>query len=59
MNNLSRAEVEALAAVQNALRMVWRAARFCAVADMDGDEIMQPLDEARRLLVQVAKVIQG
>ena len=59
MNNLSRRETEALAAVENARFMLLRADKLCAEAGMDGDEVVQPLDEARRLLEHVAKVIQG
>jgi hypothetical protein len=59
MNNLSRLEAEALAAVQNALRMLVLADKLCAEAGMDGDEVVQPIDEARRLLQDVAKLIQG
>jgi len=59
MKNLSKLEVEALCAVQSAQRMVEFADKICAEAGMDGDEVMLPLDEARHLLEQVIKVIQG
>jgi len=59
MNNLSRRETEALAAVENARFMLLRADKLCAEAGMNGDEVMLPLDEARHLLEQVIKIIQG
>ena len=59
MKDLSKSEVKALTAVGNAWRMVLRADKLCAEAGMDGDEVVQRLDQARRLLEQVAKMIES
>ena len=59
MNDFSKCEIEAVAAVHNAQRILVIADKLCAKAGMDGDEVVQPIDEARRLLDHVAKVIQG